>query len=197
MGTGATGLFATLKSRFLFYVDSTNQHGVHSPFVYDLITKCFYDRKKKPHYSDIKKLQRDPSVAVSLKNAKLLHRIIAYLQIHKLYLATQTDTATRSILSMHPHCTVSDTGLDQARWDMIWIDLTTSIPTDTHKEQLLDQLHNDTVMVCHGIRTSDACHDFWQKFIASHRITVSIDTYDMGCLFVRKEQVKQDFFIRV
>jgi len=37
--------------KFLFR--STNEHGVHSPFVYDLITKCFYD--KKP-YSAYKKL---------------------------------------------------------------------------------------------------------------------------------------------
>lgn len=37
--------------KFLLY--STNEHGVHSPFVYDLITKCFYN--KKP-YSVYKKL---------------------------------------------------------------------------------------------------------------------------------------------
>jgi len=38
--------------KFLF--KSTNQHGVHSPFVYDLITKCFYDKKKYPEYHSIK-----------------------------------------------------------------------------------------------------------------------------------------------
>ncbi|MEC3907326.1 class I SAM-dependent methyltransferase [Tamlana sp. 2201CG12-4] len=32
--------------KFLF--KSTNQHGIHSPFVFDLVTKCFYD---KAHYS--------------------------------------------------------------------------------------------------------------------------------------------------
>ena len=35
--------------KFLF--KSTNQHGVHSPFVYDLVTKCFYDRTKYDVYS--------------------------------------------------------------------------------------------------------------------------------------------------
>lgn len=32
---------------------STNQHGVHSPFIYDFVTKCLYDKKK---YSDYSKL---------------------------------------------------------------------------------------------------------------------------------------------
>lgn len=35
--------------RFLWY--SSNQHGVHSPFVFQLVTRCFYDNKKRPAYS--------------------------------------------------------------------------------------------------------------------------------------------------
>ncbi|MFL1012257.1 O-methyltransferase [Flavisericum labens] len=36
-----------------FLLRSTNQHGVHSPFVYDLVTQCFYDKKKHEAYSAI------------------------------------------------------------------------------------------------------------------------------------------------
>lgn len=33
-----------IKSYLKFLLKSTNQHGVHSPFVFDLITKCFYTK---------------------------------------------------------------------------------------------------------------------------------------------------------
>lgn len=44
-------MFYQLKSYILFLIKSTNQHGVHSPFLYDLVTNCFYDRTKHPEYS--------------------------------------------------------------------------------------------------------------------------------------------------
>ncbi len=46
-------------NRFLAYMKflfaSTNEHGVHSPFVFDLVTKCFYDRKDFSEYKTLRK----------------------------------------------------------------------------------------------------------------------------------------------
>ncbi|MGX7668267.1 O-methyltransferase [Flavobacterium pedocola] len=43
-----------IKAYLNFLWHSKNQHGVHSPFVYSLVTKCFYDRKTKPEYKILK-----------------------------------------------------------------------------------------------------------------------------------------------
>ena len=36
-----------------FWLRSTNQHGVHSPFVYNLVTKCFYDKSNFSAYKTL------------------------------------------------------------------------------------------------------------------------------------------------
>lgn len=40
-----------IHTYLLFLLRSTNQHGVHSPFVYDFITKCLYAHYKEDRFS--------------------------------------------------------------------------------------------------------------------------------------------------
>ena len=47
-----------LKSYLNFLWNSKNEHGVHSPFVFDLVTKCFYDTKKYTEYSILKEYRK-------------------------------------------------------------------------------------------------------------------------------------------
>lgn len=43
-----------IKSYLKFLFHSKNEHGVHSPFVFDLVTKCFYDATKHQEYENLK-----------------------------------------------------------------------------------------------------------------------------------------------
>ena len=54
------------KSYIKFLRLSKNRHGVHSPFVYNLVTKCFNDKKIYPEYETLKShrkaLRKDASL---------------------------------------------------------------------------------------------------------------------------------------
>jgi predicted O-methyltransferase YrrM len=52
-----------ITSYFKFLLKSKNQHGVHSPFVFDLLTKCFYDTKKYPAYKTLK-VYRNKTISI-------------------------------------------------------------------------------------------------------------------------------------
>ena len=47
-----------IKSYIKFLFHSKNEHGVHSPFVFDLVTKCFYDATKYPEYEQLKSYRK-------------------------------------------------------------------------------------------------------------------------------------------
>ena len=48
-----------IKSYLQFLWHSKNEHAVHSPFVFNLLTKCFYDKKLKPEYAVLKKYRNN------------------------------------------------------------------------------------------------------------------------------------------
>ena len=47
-----------IKAYINFLYNSKNEHGVHSPFVFDLVTKCFYDKTNYPEYSILKNYRK-------------------------------------------------------------------------------------------------------------------------------------------
>ena len=47
-----------IKSYLKFLYNSKNEHGVHSPFVFDLVTKYFYDKTIYPEYSILKSYRK-------------------------------------------------------------------------------------------------------------------------------------------
>ena len=42
-----------------FLLNSTNQHGIHSPFVYNLLTKCLYKKEKRPAFEIIENFRKE------------------------------------------------------------------------------------------------------------------------------------------
>lgn len=75
-------MFYKLIAYLRFLKSSNNEHGVHSPFVYDFVTKCLYNPSIQTDStqvnSDFNKLYFPKTSTLNAKKTKLLEQIVHY-----------------------------------------------------------------------------------------------------------------------
>lgn len=88
--------------------------------------------------------------------------------------------------------------LSPSKWDFIFFDGHHSKEaTLAYFEMLLPTAHNNSVFIFDDIYWSKGMTDAW-KIIKEHpQVTVTVDTFNWGIVFFRKEQPKEHFKIRV
>jgi len=251
------------RAYFLYLLNATNQHGIHSPFVYQLVTKCFYNTKKRSAYKLINSFRKQllsntnyisvsdfgagsrvfnsnkrkiaaiaKNAGISLKRAQLLHRLISYLQItNVLELGTSVGISTASmaienkeiaiitvegcpetskiaIENFHDfelsNITLINDVFENAlpsllknKFDLVYIDGNHQRDATIHYfNLLLTTVHNETLFIFDDIHWSKEMEAAW-NFIKEHpKVTVTIDTFQWGFVFFRKEQAKENFVVR-
>ncbi|APZ46875.1 hypothetical protein BW723_11530 [Polaribacter reichenbachii] len=163
-------MFFQLFSYLQFLLKSTDEHGVHSPFVFDFVTKGLYQKKIKSinfeEYSVLKSLSK--------KQKKLLSKILIYFKIDKI-------SFDSSSFNEKPE-----------NYKLLYINNIESV-----KNINFSKLSSKHIILIDGIYQSKKSEQEWQNIIKKNNLTVSINLFYFGLLFFRKEQAKEDFRIRV
>ena len=237
---------------------------MHSPFVYDLVTKCFYDKRIYSDYKTIvdyrksllknatkikvtdlgassqvmKQQERKVSelaknAGTTIKRAKLIYRITNYFKPKNiLELGTSLGIATQAMQLGNPDAKITTiegcpniseftksnfkkngleninvvTGnfndeidkLKTTEYDLIFFDGNhQKEATLYYFESLLETAHNETIFIFDDIYWSKGMTEAWETIKQHPKVTITIDTFSWGFVFFRKEQVKEDFVIRV
>lgn len=151
---------------------ANNQHGVHSPFVYNYLTKCLYS---KPHFK-------------TPKSENVVLKSIPYFSIKKFKISSANSRIEKRI--------VAEFGLEvsnEAPFDLLYFDN----PTEDMLYMYKDKIHNNSIILIRNIhRTADATFN-WESLKQNKMVKVSIDMFHCGALFIREEQVKEHFKIRI
>ena len=172
----------------LFFFRSIHLHGVHSPFVFQLINRCLRSENmicKESFYNEPK--------GISHKQLQLLLKIIQYFDIKLMYttdeeIAKFVKLANRGISVV----TKDILGVDKT-YDLIFIN---EVAENVLVTSFLENMHNNSVLVINDIHLREN-QSHWQQLINHHCTTACIDVFTQGYVFVRREQKKEVFFVRV
>jgi predicted O-methyltransferase YrrM len=64
-------------------------------------------------------------------------------------------------------------------------------------ESILNRVHNDTVVIFDDIYWSEDMTRAWNKICKHSKVTASVDCFDFGLVFFRKEQLQERFHIKL
>ncbi len=145
-----------------------SRHGIHSPFVYDLIDHVLLDKD----YIKKEDVIRCPAVALKYEN--LICRIAAYYNYKKIVPLPDTTQSTHADMLL----ITAEPGK--------WIEL------------LNDDLHllkNESVVIIADIHKTPAHSAAWKKLTAHTKTRMSIDLYGIGLLFFKEEFKERQHFV--
>lgn len=168
----------SIISYLKFLIRSTNQHGVHSPFVYNFVTRCLYNKQ----LVSTKELSNCLSV-ISKKQLISLLKIIRYLGVNTIF----TDEKK---LSIKENCSLVTELQPATTYDLLFIN---DLKADC--DFYLDFMYNDSILVVNNIH-QEKNKLLWRKLIDNEKVTACIDVYYQGYIFIRREQLKEVFYIR-
>lgn len=151
-----------IKSYLKFLWNAKNEHGVHSPFVYDLVTKCFYSQNIPEQISTF------------ASNNKLILKALHYLNLKDII---RFDT------QKNLHSTINGLLLSSHAFQHFSID------------KVLPFCTNESCFFVEYIHKTKENELFWKQLYQHEAVTCSIETYNLGLLFIRKEQQKEHFII--
>ena len=249
--------------QFLF--SSKNHHGVHSPFVFQLVTKCLYDKSFYPEYKLLSKYRNElfldnqileiddfgvgSKVMVSKKRtvkqiakiagsskgfSKFAFRLAKYQNVQSiLELGTSLGLATSALALSKPNIQIDTVEASRSvilkaenqlssiinnskinfhhqtfdnfirslassvRYDLIFFDGNhQKEATLRYFEQLLFTAHNDSVWVFDDIYWSKSMTQAWEIIKEHPKVKVTIDLFQWGLVFFRREQEKEHFKLR-
>lgn len=186
-----------IKSYLQFLWHSKNEHGVHSPFVFHLLTQGLYNKQIKLPVAALSTYK-----GINSKKSRLLFKIVRYFSPKSILTVGDTNFEKEIMALANPKDKIDididiDIDIYNAIYNCIYIH-SQEFPflTDERIEQLLITSENDSFWILENIHANGTTEKLWQTLKQNPKVTVTIDTYYFGLVFFRREQVKEHFIIR-
>jgi len=186
-------------------IRAKNRHGLHSPFVYRLVDKVFYDYDTKKVYLEIEKKNKDlfgtqnsaNSSINTLKINRLLYRLVADIKPANLVLLGHITPATKLYLQKAAPAAKVYSGISNVPEKLNFVLVNDGDKILQYFEDCLPKTDENSVLIFNNIYGSEELKKAWQQIKAHPQVTVTIDLFWLGLVFFRKGQAKEDFLIKI
>ncbi len=247
-----------------FLLSSTNEHGIHSPFVFQLVTEAFYKQNSKKKWTQFLTIKKEylkdnrligvtdfgagskvfksnrrrigkiaKVAGISNKKAAIVLKIVQYFKpkaileigtsiglgstvmsignpkakIKTIEGCKETATIAKEYFKKNnfENITVDIGSFEQTlpnvikdkKFDCIYFDGNhTKNATLKYFNSCLSSRNNNTFWVFDDIYLNSEMQEAWEIIKKRPEVTVTIDLFQLGIVFFRKEQAKEHFKIR-
>lgn len=174
--------------------NASGRHGIHSPFIYDLIENGIR--------TSIIKADFHPSDLKNIEFQKFVFKLLRYFKVKNIFINEQKglnhwETFFRinfSSLNIHVNLEELSKSSKNPFFDFIFISNSTQIVEKISK--LLTYSENETVFLIEGIRSNKYSFEEWRKLCEMKTFHVSIDFFQSGLLILRSQQEKEHFTLK-
>lgn len=144
--------------------------------MYNYVTKCLY--RSSPSYPHAKSIQ-------------VLLKSIAYFDIKELRLPCDDGNLKLQVKSRF-----SNIHFEGHPYDILYFS-----KSETEKALGMlskdDYVHNQSLLLLEGIHEDTKSEEQWNRIITHKKARVTVDMYHCGAIFLRNEQAKEHFKIRI
>lgn len=188
--------FTFAKDYLLHRLRANNRHGVHSPFVYNLIDKVIYDYENQGAYQEISAKNKESRGALKPKVAKLLYRLTRHFKPSTIVELGKVDPIINFCLQKAaPNARFYTEENLPAKVDLIYINAVNSKETTLkYFEDSLPKTRSDTVMIFAGIYKKSSMKRAWAQIKAHPQVTLTIDLFWLGLVFFKSGRAEKEHF---
>ena len=174
------------------------RHGIHSPFVYDLLDNCFKIPVSRDKINGI-----STKIKVHAMTLRCLMQLTKHLKFSTLLTETRLQTDIEGLAN---ELSIPSNIYNLSFFDQLEKEQHASIillTTDTKNDDILNKvnellplLDENSLILINGIRSNDRAFSEWKQLKEKTEFHFSADVFHFGILAKRSFQEKEQFILR-
>ena len=178
-----------------FLLKSTNQHGIHSPFVYQFVTQGIYIKNNSEALAYLKK--KAAYNKFSFQKVTLFYKIITYFNPEYIGVDPPSFSVYADIFQQN-HNTIAPFDPDSEQtYAMLLFSDDINLPRAAFTKLIQSRNVTDhIVIIVEDLYENQKKINLWKELLQQSLVSISIDFYYYGLLFLNRKQAKEHFVIR-